>query len=60
MDEDIRATGSDIGNPLAELVDPISFHPPRALAPKRIHLGAPGQAEAIRFVPLAVKAMSSS
>ena len=60
MDEDIPATGSDIGDPVAELADPISSHPPRAPAQKRIHLGATGQAKPIRFVPLVVKAMSSS
>ena len=60
MDEDIRATCSDIGVRDVELVEPLSSHPPRAPAPKRIHLGAPSQAKLIRFVPPAVKAMLSS
>jgi hypothetical protein len=60
MDEDIPATGCDIGDPHVEIADPISFHPSRALPPKRIHLGAHGQAKPITFVPPAVKAMSSS
>ena len=60
MDEDIRATGSDIGIPPSQLADPISSHPPRAPALKRIHLETPGQAKPITFVPPAVKAMSST
>ena len=60
IDEDIPATGSDIGVPPSQLANPISSHPPRAPAPKRIHLGAAGQAKPISFVPPAVKAMSSS
>jgi hypothetical protein len=59
MDEDIPATGSDIGDQPAELPDPISSHPPRAPAPKRLHLGAPSQSKPITFMPPAVKAMSS-
>jgi hypothetical protein len=59
MDEDIPATGSDIGVLSAELTDPSSSHPPRAPVPKRIHLGDVGQAKPIRFVPSAVKVMSS-
>ena len=57
MDDDIRVTGIDIGDPHT---DPISSHPPCPPAPKRIHLGGPGQAKIITFVPPAVKAMSSS
>ena len=49
MDEDICANGSDIGVLPAELLDPISSHLPREPAPKPI-----------RFVPPAMKAMSSS
>ena len=60
MDEDIRATSSDISVPDVELAEPLSSHPPRAPPPKRIHLGAPSQAKTIRFVPPAVKAMLSS
>ena len=60
IDEDIPATGSDIGVPPSQLANPISSHPPRAPAPKRIHLGAACQAKPISFVPPAVKAMSSS
>ena len=60
MDEDIRATGSDIGVPPSKLPDPINSHPPWAPAAKRIHLGADDQAKPISFVPPAVKAMSSS
>jgi hypothetical protein len=60
MDEDIPATASDIGDPEIELANPISTHPPRAPAPKRIHLGVSGQAKPITFIPPAVKAMSSS
>ena len=60
MDKDIFATGSDIGDPAVELADPFSSHLPRALAQKRIHLGTAGQAKPIRFVPPAVKAISSS
>jgi hypothetical protein len=60
MDKDIRPSGSDIGVTHAELVDPISSHPPRAPASKRLHFGALGQAKPIIFIPPAVKAMSSS
>ena len=60
MDEDIPTTGCDIGDPPAELGDPIISHPPRAHALKRIHLGGAGQANPITFVPPAVKSMSSS
>ena len=60
MDEDIPATVCDIDDPAAELANPISSHPPRATALKRIHLGVVGQAKPITFVPPAVKAMSSS
>jgi hypothetical protein len=61
MDEDpIRATGTEIGDPPLEQHDPISSNPPRAAHPKRIHLGAPGLAKPISFVPPAMKAMSSS
>ena len=38
MDEDIPATGCDIGDPPTEVGDPIGSHPPRAPALKRIHL----------------------
>ena len=44
MDEDICVTFTDIGVPPTELADPINSHPPRAPAPKRIYLGARGQA----------------
>jgi hypothetical protein len=60
MDKVIRATGSDIGDRHVELADPISSHPPRAPASKRIHLGAFDQAKPIKFVLPAVKVMSSS
>ena len=59
MDKNIRVTGCDIGDPPAELADPISFHPPWASALKRVHLGAGGQTKPITFVPHAVEAMSS-
>ena len=57
MDEDIPVTGCDLPG---ELADPINSFPPRAVPLKRINLGVPGQANAIKFVPPAVKAMSSS
>ena len=60
MDEDIRPTGSEIGVTPADLAEPIGSHPPQAPAPKRIHLGADGQAHSIAFVPPPVKAMSST
>jgi hypothetical protein len=60
MDEDIPATGNDIGDHHADLPDPINSHPLRAPAPKRLHLGVkPSQANPITFIPPAVKAMSS-
>ena len=60
MDEDIPATGCDIGNRALDLPDPVNSHPPRAPALKRIQLGVGGEAKPIKFVPPAVKAMSSS
>jgi hypothetical protein len=60
MDEDIVATGSDIGVAPVDLAMPISSNPPRTHGPKRIHLEAGGQSKPITFVPPAVKAMSSS
>ena len=60
MDEEILATGFEIGDPPAEVGDPISSNPPRAPALKRIHLRVAGQANPISFVPHAVKSMSSS
>ena len=57
IDVDIPGTDCNIGDPPA---DPISSHPPRAPAPKRIHLAAHGQSNPITFVPPAVKTMSSS
>ena len=60
MDENIHATGSNIRVPPTELSDLISSHPPRRLAPQRFHLEFVSQAKPIRFVSLALKAMSSS
>ena len=60
MDEDNPGTGCDIGDRRPELPDPINSHPPRAPALKRIQLGVLGEATPIKFVPPAVKAMSSS
>jgi hypothetical protein len=60
MNEDIHATGTDIGVAHAELVDPISSHLPWTPAPKHIHLGTSGQVKPIIFIPTAVKAMLSS
>jgi hypothetical protein len=60
MDENIPETATDIGDPPAVVADSISSHPARSSAPKRIHLRAPSEAKPIRFVPLAVKTMSSS
>lgn len=60
MDEDIIATGTAMGVPPAEHADPLSSNPPRSPTPKRVHLGAAGEAEPISFVPPAVKGMSSS
>ena len=60
MDEDNPRTGCDIGDRPPELPDPINSHPPRAPALKRIQLGVLGEATPIKFVPPAVKAMSSS
>ena len=57
MDEDIPATGCDIGDPPA---DPIYSHPPPSHPLKRINLGVVGQDNAIKFVSPAVKAMSST
>ena len=50
----------DIGVPPAELADPIASPPAQAPAAKRIHVGDVGHSKPIRFVPPAVKAMSSS
>jgi hypothetical protein len=55
MEEDIPTTGCDIRDPPVDLPDS-----PRAPALKRLHLGGPSQAKSIRFIPPAVKAMSSS
>jgi hypothetical protein len=55
MEEDIPATGCDIGDPPAELPDA-----PRGPSLKRLHLGIASQANTINFIPPAVKAMSSS
>ena len=55
LEEDIPATGCDIGDPPAQLADP-----PQAPALKRLHLGVPSQAKPIHFDPPAMKAMSSS
>jgi hypothetical protein len=55
MEEDILATGCDINDPPAELADP-----PRAPAFKRLHLAVASESKPIRFIPPAVKAMSSS
>ena len=60
MDEDIPATCTDIGVSHDELPDPIGSHPPRAPAPKHIHLVDVGQSIPIKFVSPVVKAMSSS
>jgi hypothetical protein len=60
MDEDIRPIGSDIGVTPAEVPDPISSHLPRAPVSKHIHLAPRGQANPIRFVPPALKSISSS
>ena len=57
MDDEIRVTGIDIGDPPT---NPINSHPPCPPAPKHIHLGAHAHAKIITFIPLAVKAMSSS
>ena len=59
MDEDITVTCIDIDVPAADLADPISSHPPRALVSKRIHLAVVGETKPITFVPPAVKAMLS-
>jgi hypothetical protein len=56
MDEDIRATGTD----LVVFAESIGSSPPRAPALKRIHLAGQVQAKPITFVPPAIKAMSSS
>ena len=60
MDEDIRVTDFDIVDPHNENCDPVSSNPPLAPVPKRLHLAATGQSKLIKFVPPAVKAMSSS
>ena len=60
MDDDIRVTDIDIGDPHTEHQDPISSYPPLAPVHKRLQLAAAGQAKPITFVPPAVKAMSSS
>ena len=57
MEEDIPATGCDINEPPTELAD---SHPTRAVPLKRIQRGVVGQANAVKFVPPAVQAMSSS
>ena len=57
IDEDVLVTGCD---PLEELADPINSSTPRAAPLKRIQRGVPGQANAFKFVPPAVQAMSSS
>jgi hypothetical protein len=60
MDEDILATGGDIGVGPSQPADPISSHPPQPPAPKCIHLVAADQANPISLISPAVKAMSSS
>jgi hypothetical protein len=60
MDEDIPATATDIVDPPSVVADPIRSHPARSPPPKRIHLGAATEAIPTRFVPPAVKAMSST
>jgi hypothetical protein len=60
MDEDVPATRCDIGDRAPDLPDPIGSQPPRAPALKRIQLGVVGDANPIKFIPPAVKAMSSS
>jgi hypothetical protein len=60
MDEDILASGRDIGDTAAELEDPINSNPPQAPALKRLHVGVVGQANPITFVLPAVKSISSS
>ena len=57
MDKDILVTDCD---PPVELTDPINSIPPREVPLKCIHLGVPAQTSLIKFVPPAVKAMSSS
>ena len=57
MEDDTPATGCDIGEPPAELAD---SQPPREFPLKRIQRGVVGQANAFKFVPPAVQAMSSS
>ena len=57
MDEDIPATACDIGEPPTELED---SHPPQAVPLKRIQRGVYGQANAFKFVPPTIQAMSSS
>ena len=57
MDEDIPVTSCD---PPEELADPINSSTPRAPPLKRIQRGVAGQANAFKFVPPAVQAMSSS
>jgi hypothetical protein len=60
MNEDILATGGDIGVGPSQPADPISSHLPQAPALKRIHLIAADQANPISLISPAVKAMSSS
>jgi len=60
MDDDIRVTGIDIGDPHTQHPDPISSNPSLPPFPKRLHLAAAGEANPITFLPPAVKAMSSS
>ena len=57
IDEDILATGCDIGEPPTKLAD---SHSLRAVLLKRIQRGVAGQANAFKFNPPAVQAMSSS
>jgi hypothetical protein len=60
LDDDVRVTGIDIGDPHTELLDPVSSIPPLAHVPKRLHHVASVQSKPITFVPPTVKAMSSS
>ena len=60
LDEEMHATGTEMGAVPAELEDPIGSLPPRPHGPTRIHLGAGGQAKPITFVSPAVMAISSS
>ena len=60
MDDDIPLTGIDMGDPHTVLTHPMSSNPPRSPVPKRFHLATAGHAQPIKFVPPAVKAMSSS